>query len=180
MKIRFENFTVRECTPENISEILQIQEETFETLSSPDLLRKNTPEMLSECLKYPHQTIGAWYQDELAAFAMRYTPEGNAEEDLSLLLQGVNLSHLKPANFKLCIVRPSYKGNSLQFHLGALLEQYAKNAGIGLMCATVHPENTYSINNLLKLGYSYNRTLEKYGLERNLYFKFISFFQQLE
>ena len=121
MKIRFEHFTVRECTPENISEILQIQEETFETLSSPDLLRKNTPEMLSECLKYPHQTIGAWYQDELAAFAMRYTPEGNVEEDLSLLLQGVNLSHLKPANFKLCIVRPSYKGNSLQFHLGALL-----------------------------------------------------------
>jgi len=173
MKKQFENFLVRACLPEDIKEILRIQDETFETLSCPDLLRKNTPEMLLECLQQPHYTIGAWYQSELAAFAIFYNPVSNDAENLSLLLKEVDLSGVRPANFKLCIVRKAYRGNSLQFHLGALLEQYAERAGIGLMCATVHPKNIYSISNLSKLGYTYNCALKKYGLDRNLYYRFI-------
>lgn len=173
MKKQFEDFSVRACLPEDIKEILRIQDETFKTLSCPDFLRKNTPEMLFECLKQPHYTIGAWHKSELAAFAIFYDPGSNDTENLSLYLKGVDLREIRPANFKLCIVRQAYRGNSLQFHLGVLLEQYAKKVGIGLMSATVHPKNIYSINNLLKLGYTYNCALKKYGLERNLYYRFI-------
>ena len=173
MKIQFENFTVRECLPESIEEILQIQEETFQTLSCPDFLRKNIPEMLLECLNRPNHTIGAWYNGGLAAFAIFYDPGANNTENLSLCLNGVNITGIKPANYKLCMVREAYRGNSLQFYLGMLIEQYAVNAGVGLICATVHPKNIYSVNNLLKLGYTYNCTLKKYGAKRDLYFKFI-------
>ena len=173
MKKQFENFIVQPCLLDDIKEILRIQDETFETLSCPDFLRKNTPEMLLECLEQPHHTIGAWYKSELAAFAIFYDPVSNDGENLSLYLKEVDLKGIKPANFKLCIVKQAYRGNALQFHLGALLEQYAAKVGVGLMCATVHPQNIYSISNLLKLGYTYNCALKKYGLERNLYYRFI-------
>ena len=173
MKIHLEDFSIRECSPDNIEEILQIQDETFESLPSLDFLRKNTPEMLLECLSQPHHTIGAWHKSKLVAFAVLFIPEKNSSEDLSKCLKGVDFEGIKPANFKLCIVRPTYRGNSLQFHLGSALEHFAANAGVGLLCGTAYPKNIYSINNLVKLGYIYNQTLEKYGLERNLYYKFI-------
>lgn len=173
MKNRFDNFSIRPCSPGDLEEILRIQDETFETLPDPDFLRKNTPEMLLECLGPPHYTLGAWHGGGLAAFAILYDPRSNGGEDLSLYLSGAGSKGVRPANFKLCIVRPAYRGNSLQFRLGALLERYAAEAGVGLMCATVHPRNIYSVRNLLRLGYVYDRALEKYGLERNLYYRFI-------
>ena len=49
----------------------------------------------------------------------------------------------------------------------------AKNLGVELLCATVSPNNAYSENNMLKLGYTLNTTLPKYGSLRNIFYKLI-------
>lgn len=172
MKIRFEDFIIRQCTPGHLKEVLCLQNETLPDLPSADILRENTPEMLEECLNPPHHTVGAWYKGELAAFSVLYYPN-NEKENLSLSLKGIDVSGLITANNKLCIVRKKFRGNSLQYNLGLVLERHAASNGTNLLCATVSPKNPYSINNILRLGFVYNNTLLKYGFERNLYYKFI-------
>ena len=128
--------------------------------------------MLRNCLNSPHYSIGAYYNGKLAGFAILYLPEHD-EENLAMKLKSVDTSMMKSANFKLCIVRQQYRGNRLQVYLGELLEQYAFEQSIDILCATVSPENSHSMNNILKLGYIYDHTLTKYGLIRNLYYKLL-------
>ena len=61
----------------------------------------------------------------------------------------------------------------MQVYLGELLEKYALKQNVDIVCATVSPENCYSMYNILKLGYTYDHTLVKYGLIRNLYYKLL-------
>ena len=172
MKLDSKKFDFRLCDEKNFDEILRIQDEAFEILENKDILRKNTDEMLLACLNPPHITVGAWCGKVLAGFAVLYFPEKN--EELAPYLKDVDISGKQAANYKLCIVREKYRGNSLQFRLGKKLEEYAKERGIDLLCATVSPDNPYSIKNMEKLGFVYNCTTEKYGgLKRNIYYKFI-------
>lgn len=164
-------FAIGPCGPDRLDALLDIQEETFAALEDERLLRRNTPEMLESCLLPPHVTLGAWHGNALAAFSILYFPEG--QEDLSLSLAGVERTGLRAANYKLCIVRPAFRGSGLQYRLGLALEWYAKEARVGLLCATVSPRNSHSMENIRKMGYTYNRTLTKYGLERALYYKFL-------
>ena len=164
-------FAIGPCGPDQLGALLDIQEEAFAALEDESLLRRNTPEMLESCLLPPHVTLGAWQGNVLAAFSILYFPE--EQEDLSLSLAEVDRMELKAANYKLCIVRPAFRGNGLQYRLGLALERYAKEAGVGLLCATVSPHNGHSMENIRKMGYTYNRTLIKYGLERALYYKFL-------
>lgn len=172
MKIPYSEFNIRECTEGNLDAVLELQEETIARLPSEDLLRRNSPQMFLSCFKPPHLSIGAWYGEELAAICILYVPEDNAE-DLAHLLDGIECAGMRTANYKLCIVREKYRGNGLQYHLGELIENEARKQGIALMCTTVSPDNPHSIRNMLSLGYRYNRTLEKYGYSRSLYYKFL-------
>ncbi|MEG0393815.1 MAG: hypothetical protein RR568_04080 [Anaerorhabdus sp.] len=171
-KIPFHEFEIRQCNLDDLNLILNLQNETLSNLTEKDLLRENSVDMLEECLCNPHFTIGAWYKGELAGFSVLYFPTKD-EENLSLSLKDVDISQAKVANNKLCIVRSKYFGNSLQYHLGTLIEEYAKGKNINLLCATVSPKNKYSLNNMERLGYTCNRTLEKYGFERKLFYKVI-------
>ncbi len=167
MGIGSDKFLIKPCVEEDLKRILDIQEETFKQLEESDVLRRNTPEMLYECLKPPHLTLGAWYMGELAAFSVLYFPDD--EENLAKLLDGVDVSNLKSANYKLCIVRKEFRGNSLQYLLGTELIKVAKEQGVQILCCTASPHNPYSISNIEKMGFTYNKTLQKYGFERNLY-----------
>lgn len=164
-------FDIRPCGPDRLNALLDIQEEAFAALPDPSLLRRNTPEMFRACLLPPHVTLGAWHGDTLAASSILYFPE--AAEDLSLSLISPVPAGTKAANYKLCIVRPAFRGNGLQCRLGLALEQCARQAGVGLLCATVSPKNKHSADNFRRMGYIYDRTLTKYGLERALYYKFL-------
>lgn len=172
MKIPFECFKFKICTPSQLDDIIEIQDEVSSELGKSDILRINTTDMLMDCLNPPHITVGAWYGDTLAGFAVLYCPQ-SAEEELAPNLDNIDLSNVNAANYKLCIVRSEYRGNSLQYYLELELERFAKDKGINMLCATVSPKNKYSLDNVSKLGYIYNKTLTKYGFERNLYYKFI-------
>lgn len=172
-KIDIHEFVFEECSDKHLHKILKLQEETLNNLPSNDILRENSIEMLGECLKPPHVTLGAWHNNELIAFSILYYPY-NDEENLAINLKDVDISDYNIANNKLCIVKNEFRGNSLQYELGIRIEKIAILKGTKLMCVTVSPRNTYSIRNIIRLGFIYNRNLIKYdGKERQLYYKFI-------
>lgn len=172
MKIHIASFNFKQCTIADLDRIIEIQDNAFTHLKSPELLRKNTFEMLWECLQPPNITLGAWYNNKLIAFSVLYFPK-DEKECLVTELEGINTDGLCSANYKLCIVDKDFRGNSLQYELGLQLFQRATQANVKIICATASPDNAYSVANIEKLGFFYNRSLNKYGYKRNLYYKIL-------
>ena len=57
-------------------------------------------------------------------------------------------------------VHPDYRGPGLQHQM--MLHAEKELGGRILMC-TIHPDNCYSLNNVLKQGYTIEKKTEKYG-----------------
>ena len=60
-------------------------------------------------------------------------------------------------------ILPLYRGQKLQYHLMQEAEQELKQRGIHYLLCTVHPDNHYSRNNILRQGYHVVAQKEKYG-----------------
>lgn len=165
-------FTITPCGLQHLDAILDVEREALENLERPDQLRRNTKQMWRTCLQEPHLCLGAWVGEELAAFAVLYVPQPGDGEALAPLLTQVDATSFTAAHFKVCIVRPRWRGHGLQVTLGRQLHEEARKRGCDLLCATASPYNTASVKSLQRLGYRPDHTLVKYGFERTLFFCF--------
>lgn len=69
-------------------------------------------------------------------------------------------------------VLPEYRGNGLQGRLMKYVEEDLKTSGFRILCCTAHPDNRFSVNNILAQGYEVMMTKEKYGgLLRHIFMK---------
>lgn len=65
-------------------------------------------------------------------------------------------------------VHPDYRGHGLQKRLMELAEsEIRKQPGRILLC-TIHPENRFSLENVLKQNYRIEKTVAKYGSVRHI------------
>ena len=169
-------FHIVSLSLDDLGEVLELEAAVIASLERPDQLRRNTPEMWRSCLRAPHTALGARVGERLVALAVLYLPEAGSAEDLSCSLQELDGLPAAPksANYKICIVHPHFRGHALQQLLGQRLEEVALRQGVQLLCSTVSPHNPASIRSLQRLGYRYNRTLAKYGFERELYYKLLA------
>ena len=160
---------IRKCLSSDLQAIIELNETIYAALPDKSILRHNSHEMIASCLEEPNVTLGVWDDNLLVAIGMLYVPQCLEEDHFhDLGLQG----NFKSANQKLFLVREGYRGLGLQRNLIREVEQIAMERGYNLLCTTVAPNNTFSINNFLKEGYIYAKTEEKYGgLMRNLYYK---------
>ena len=162
---------LRRCNSSDFEAVVELNETVYVAMSDKTMLRHNSPEMIASCLEEPNVTIGLWDKNQLVAIGMLYVPQCIEEDhfhDLGLP------SNYCSANQKLFLVRDGYRGLGLQRKLIREVEQIAINRGFNLLCTTVAPNNTFSINNFIKEGYVYAKTEIKYGgLKRNLYYKIL-------
>ena len=177
MKIDKSKITYKSLGIDIIPELLEIQEETFEFASAnnvdPDFLRRNTYETLAVCFEAPSLVLGAYYEEKLIAFGILYVA-GKTDENLAKDIDGVE-DVTTNANVKLTIVRPEYRGNSLQYELISKLGEYAKEQGFIWLSSTVSPANPWSQANLKKCGFTVHKILKKYGgMQRILFVKKIN------
>ena len=63
------------------------------------------------------------------------------------------------------MVRKEYVGNGLQTAMMQVLNEYAKGIGKTHMTTRAHSDNVYSINNILKDGYT---IVDEYENERGM------------
>lgn len=162
------------CQTADLQAVIELNEMIYAALPDKSILRHNSPEMIASCLEEPNVTLGIWEGNLLVAIGMLYVPQCIEEDHFhDLDLQG----NYKSANQKLFLVREGYRGQGLQRQLIREVEKIAITRGYNLLCTTVAPNNTFSINNFLKEGYIYAKTEEKYGgLLRNLYYKVVGRF----
>lgn len=170
--IEINGLTVRPCNEGDIANVLELESIVLAHLEHPDLLRRNTEEMWHTCLLPPHVCLGTWAGDTLVALAVLYVPQEGDPEALAPLLQSVDTKGHTTAHFKICLVHPDWRGHHLQVALGKQLHVEAHQRGFDLLCATVSPHNAASIRSLQQLGYHADRTIQKYGFERIVFFHF--------
>ena len=65
-------------------------------------------------------------------------------------------------------VQKDYRGMGLQRKMVQTAEMALNGQGRKILLCTVHPDNCYSLNNMLKQGYTIQKRVAKYGSERLL------------
>ena len=65
-------------------------------------------------------------------------------------------------------VHPGYRGQGLQKRLMETAEREIRRERDRILLCTIHPDNVYSLNNVLAQGYSIVKTLPKYGSVRHI------------
>lgn len=73
---------------------------------------------------------------------------------------------LRVVNMDTVAVHPDYRGLGLQNSLMQKAEAEIRKRGNRILLCTVHPENTFSLNNILCQGYTIEAELPKYGSVR--------------
>ncbi|MCR5821922.1 MAG: hypothetical protein K6F85_03265 [Bacteroidales bacterium] len=159
-------FSFRQCNFDDLDEVVALEAEVADAVGNLALLRRNSREMFASCLSSPHYAVGAWVGERLVAFAIMYVPIDGDPEDLAPLME--KPTGLPSANYKLVVVKPSFRGHKLQCRLGAMIEIEALGRGIRQLCATVSPLNSPSLHNLLSMGFIRDREVVKYGYPRLL------------
>ena len=102
------------------------------------------------------------HKSELAGFFMIDLP-GQAEKNLGW---DVGLSAVeceKAAIMDSVVVAGNWRGHGLQGKMLREAETELIRRGYRYFLATVHPDNAYSLNNMLRAGYKIKVTKEKYG-----------------
>ena len=92
----------------------------------------------------------------LQSFNYGYTV-GMAQEEL-----------LKVVNMDTAAVHPDYRGQGLQRKLMAYAEKALAEGGERILMCTVHPDNRYSLQNVLSQGYQIAATQPMYGSVRHV------------
>ncbi len=82
-------------------------------------------------------------------FSMMSIPSN--EEDM--IKFDLDLDYKEVIDYGPMFVNPKYVGNNLQYQMLKYLDEYVKSKSYKIAIGTVHPDNIYSINNLIKDGF---------------------------
>lgn len=72
----------------------------------------------------------------------------------------------KVVNMDTAAVHPHYRGHGLQLRLIQTAEKELSEEGSHILLCTVHPDNKFSLQNVLKQGYTIQKRVAKYGSVR--------------
>ena len=114
-----------------------------------------------------HDAMGIWLAEDGARIAAVFCVVYPGMEKFNLGYD-LNFSEedlLRVVHMDTAAVHPDYRGQKLQHRMMLHAEQ--ELAGRILLC-TIHPDNQYSLNNVLNQGYTVEKKLEKYGSIRYL------------
>ena len=168
--------TISTLKEENLNQVVNLQKEVVNTLENKEYFFKTENSEFRGILNNKENIcLGCFNEsNELIAYGMFIKPtlldnyglDINLEKDLLPLV-----GHIEST-----IVHPNYRGNSLQKHLIAAIEELIDRNKFSILCATVHPDNKASLKTFLKLGYEVKIEKEKYGgLRRYVLMKSIAY-----
>lgn len=159
MKSKYNEYTLRRCTVQDVDQIYELQTIIINGLDNKEILRQNAKDMFEHCVQEPNLTIGVYNKEELIAVSIFVVEHGVEDLSLDLVCHEVSVS----ANYKLIMVKKEYRGNGFQKALMWVMEKYAYNNGFTHLCTTVSEKNTYSLHNIEEIGYEYDHDAIKYG-----------------
>lgn len=111
--------------------------------------------------------IWIYYLDNDFVCSMMSIP--SSEKDMVKF--GLDFDYREVIDYGPMFVNPKYVGNNLQYQMLKYLDEYVKSKGYGTAIWTIHPDNIYSINNLIKDGFVLTDQRNFKRGTRNIYVK---------
>lgn len=156
------------CISENINvdEYIEFRECVKEKMIHSEWLGDFSKEDLVNLLNN-NSKIWIYYLDKEPVCSMMLIPS----DEKALSNFKLDLDYREVADYEPMFVNPKYVGNGLQYQMLQVLDEYCINNKYKYAASTIHPDNVYSINNLVKDGFECKNTKEfKRGI-RNIYLK---------
>lgn len=150
----------------DIDEYIEFRESIKKNMENPEWLGDFSKEDLIFLLNNKSK-IWMYYKDFEPVCSMMLIPS----DEKSLNKAEINLDYQVVASYGPMMVNPDFVGNGLQYQMLKEIDKYSKEIGFEYAETTVHPDNIYSINNLIKDDFKLvNTKTYKRGI-RNIYLK---------
>lgn len=147
-----------------IDKIMELQSNIYEKLENRDFYACSDKEEFISTINGKGKIIGyiSLKDNELIALSVYIEYEYDEHNyGYDIQMQGEEL--LKVGQLESMLVSEEYRGNKLQKIMGEILEKVCKDSGKKYICATVAPDNIYSINTFKDLDYKIVTEKLKYG-----------------
>lgn len=172
-----DGFTICRAVPEDLDEIVSIIETAVQHAVSADWFVPDDRKFLERHLEQSGFILVAKSAAaRIAAYLLVRFPGADDDNLGRELTPGGpvipldELAHV--AHIESTAVCPDFYGNHLQSWLVQEAETYLKPLAYRHLMATVHPDNRYSLNSMLRQGYRIVSTTQKYGgLRRHILYK---------
>lgn len=155
-----------ECENIDLDKYIEYREDIKKSMEHPDWLgdfeRKDLEYLLSHGSK-----IWIFYDGDTYVSSMMLIPS----DEKSLKKFELDLDVKDVVDYGPMFVNQTYRGNKLQAQMLEYLDDYSKSVGYKYVASTIHPDNIYSINNLVNDGFIYKGTKEFSRGIRNIYLK---------
>lgn len=156
------------CISENIDidKYIDFREQVKKYMEYPEWLGDFSKKDLTKMLKNKSK-IWIYYLNNEPVCSMMLIPA----DEKALLKFELDLNFKEVIDYGPMFVNHKFIGNGLQFQMLKKLDEYCVNIGYRYAIGTIHPNNFYSINNLVKDNFELINTKElKRGI-RNIYLK---------
>lgn len=150
----------------DINEYISFREYVKSYMEHPEWLGDFSKEEIIYMLNN-NSKIWVYYKDNEPVCSMMFIPA----DEKSLRKFEIDLDYHKVADYGPMMVSPKYLGNHLQYQMLKEIDKYSLDNNYSYAAATIHPDNIYSINNIIKDDFKLitQKTFTR-GL-RNIYLK---------
>ena len=158
------NALIKFLSIDYIEKILELDKKIYEGLENKDLYVLSTKDDYLKTLKNIGKVVGCIIPetDELIAMGV-YSSYGYDNHNYGYDFNISDEELLKVGQIESTVVDADYRGNGLQMVICGILEDVAKENGNTMISATASPDNKYSVNTFIKLGYEIVADKIKYG-----------------
>lgn len=156
------------CINENIDvdKYIEFREYVKSNMECPEWLGDFSKEDLNFILNNGSK-IWIYYLGQESVCSMMFIPG----DETSVEKLGLKIDYYKVADYGPMFVNPKYVGNGLQYQMLIEMDNYCIQRGYKYSIGTVHPDNVYSKNNLLKDKFVFCGQKEFTRGLRNIYLK---------
>ncbi len=159
---------IRKATLEDTEDFLRLVRLVRQGMENRDWFYLDPPEDVRAMMADGSMAFWAAMEEDTMAGVFSILMPGLETYNYGRELNFSQEALLRVVHMDTAAVHPDYRGLGLQRRLMEEAERYAATLGNRILLTTVHPENRYSLENILSLGYTLVRELPMYGSRRYL------------
>ena len=160
--------TIRKGTASDTEQFIQLLDTVRESMDHKEWLYLDPHDFVREAMKTGKMELWVAMDGDRMAAAFDILRPGLDDYNYGYDLNFTQEQLLRVINMDSAAVLPEYRGLGLQRKLIAMGEEQLRREGEHILLCTVHPDNRFSLDNVLKQGYQIQRKLDKYGSVRYL------------
>ncbi len=160
--LKCENYNI------NIDKYIEFRENVKKNMIHPEWLGDFSKKDLLNLLNN-NSKIWIYYLDKEPVCSMMLIPA----DKKSLLKFELDLDYKDVADYGPMFVNPKYIGNGLQYQMLLELDNYCIKMGYKYAVTTIHPDNIYSINNIIKDDFKLINHMDFKRGTRNIYLNYL-------